>query len=73
MFPHEGFPKDKNAFFIPCHVILLGNGIHLFQNLVVDELAKACAADGSYEFAFIFTHPKLKGAVQGIGQPIAIK
>lgn len=73
VFPHEGFPKDKDAFFIPCHVILLGNGIHLFQNLVVDELAEACAADGKYEFAFIFTHPKLKGTVQGIGQPIAIK
>jgi kynurenine formamidase len=72
-FPHKGFPKEKDAFFIPCHVILLGNGIHLFQNLVTEELAKACAEDGKYEFLFCFTHPKLKGTVQGIGQPIAIK
>jgi len=72
-FPHKGFPKEKGSFFIPCHVILLGNGIHLFQNLVTEELAKACAEDGNYEFLFCFTHPKLKGTVQGIGQPIAIK
>jgi kynurenine formamidase len=71
-FPHKGFPKE-GSFFIPCHVILLGNGIHLFQNLVTEELAQACAADGKYEFFFCFTHPKLKGTVQGIGQPIAIK
>ena len=73
VFPHEGFPQKKDAFFIPCHVILLGNGIHLFQNLVTEELAKACARDKKYEFFFCFTHPKLKGTVQGIGQPIAIK
>jgi kynurenine formamidase len=73
VFPHEGFPKKKDAFFIPCHVILLGNGIHLFQCLVTEELAKACAADKKYDFFFSFTHPKLKGTVQGIGQPIAIK
>ncbi len=70
-FPHDNFPGT--GFFIPCHVILLGNGIHLFQNLVTEELAKACAEDGNYEFFFCFTHPKLKGTVQGIGQPIAIK
>ncbi len=73
-FPHPGFPKDLyNSGFVPCHVILLGNGIHLFQNLQVAELAKACAEDGKYEFFFCFTHPKIRGTVQGIGQPIAIK
>ena len=71
VFPHENFPGT--GFFIPVHVILLGNGIHLFQCLVTEELAKACAEDGKYEFFFSFTHPKLKGTVQGIGQPIAIK
>ena len=72
VFPHEGFPKE-GSFFIPCHVILLGNGIHLFQCLVTEGLAEACAADKKYDFFFSFTHPKLKGTVQGIGQPIAIK
>jgi len=57
---------------IPSHVILLGNGIHLFQNLVLAELAKRTAELQRYEFFFSFTHPKLKGTVQGIGQPIAI-
>jgi kynurenine formamidase len=72
-FTTEVMPMaDKDTFF-PCHTILLGNGIHLFQNLVTEELAKACAKDGKNEFLFIFTHPKLKGTVQGIGQPIAVK
>ena len=73
-FPHTGFPQDLyNSGFVPCHVILLGNGIHLFQNVRSGELAKACAEDGNYEFFFSFTHPKIRGTVQGIGQPIAIK
>lgn len=66
VFSPEGFPRDKDTFFIPCHVILLGNAIHFFQNPVMDELAKACEEDGTYEFGFIFTHPKLKGTVQAL-------
>ncbi len=73
-FPHKGFPRDLyGAGFVPCHVILLGNGIYQFQNLRVAELAEACKSDGKYEFLFSFTHPKIRGTVQGIGQPIAIK
>jgi kynurenine formamidase len=73
-FPHPGFPKDLyNSGFVPCHCILLGNGIHLFQNVRTEELAKACAQDGKYEFFFAFTHPKIRGTVQGIGQPVAVK
>ena len=73
-FPHPGFPKDLvNSGFVPGHVILLGNGIYQFQNLRTAELAEACAQDGKYEFFFCFTHPKIKGTVQGIGQPISIK
>ena len=53
----------------PCHQELITKGgIYLFQDLVLDKLA----ADGVYEFAFIFTHPKITGTTQGIGQPIAI-
>lgn len=74
VYPHKGFPKDLyGAGFIPCHVILLGNGIYQFQNLKLADLAKACKADGKYDFFFNFTHPKIRGTVQGIGQPIAIK
>ena len=61
-----------DGFVIPCHVLLLTNGVYLFQNLVLEELAEKSAREGSYEFFFSFTHPKLKGTVQGIGQPIAI-
>ncbi|MBU4563927.1 MAG: cyclase family protein [Desulfarculus sp.] len=74
VYPHKGFPKDLyGAGFVPCHVILLGNGIYQFQNLKLADLAKACKADGKYDFFFNFTHPKIRGTVQGIGQPIAIK
>ncbi len=74
VFPHQGFPKDiYGAGFVPCHVILLGNGIYQFQNLRLAELAEACKKDGKYAFFFNFTHPKIRGTVQGIGQPIAIK
>lgn len=59
-------------FVIPSHVILLTNGVYLFQNLRLEELAQKCAKEGRYQFFFSFTHPKLKGTVQGIGQPIAI-
>lgn len=72
-FTTEVMPMLDPDTFFPCHTILLGNGIYLFQNLVTAELAKVCAEDGNYEFLFIFTHPRLKGTVQGIGQPIAIK
>lgn len=72
--PHKGFPQDLyGAGFVPCHVILLGNGIYQFQNLRLAELAAACKKDGKYEFFFNFTHPKIRGTVQGIGQPVAIK
>lgn len=60
-------------YYFPGHVILLGNGVYQFQNLVTADLAKACAEDNKYEFLFVFTHPKYKGTVQGNGQPIAIK
>ena len=53
----------------PCHQELITKGgIYLFQDLILDKLA----ADGVYEFAFIFTHPKITGTTQEIGQPIAI-
>ena len=73
-FPHKDFPaKLYEAAFLPGHVALLGNGIYQFQNLRVAELADACKNDNSYEFLFSFTHPKIRGTVQGIGQPMAIK
>ncbi|MBW1786030.1 MAG: cyclase family protein [Deltaproteobacteria bacterium] len=62
--------NDDAALAFPVHQELLAkSGIHLFQNLVLDKLA----ADKVYESAFVFTHPKIKGTTQGIGQPIAIK
>jgi hypothetical protein len=61
-----------DGFVIPVHVVLLTSGVYLFQNLILAELAAQCAAERRYEVFFSFTHPKLQGTVQGIGQPIAI-
>ena len=43
-------------------------GFTWYQDLVLGELAK----DRVYEFMFVFTHPKIAGSTQGIGNPIAI-
>lgn len=59
---------DKNqAWPVHCEAIAK-RGFSWYQNLVLGELAK----DRVYEFMFVFTHPKIKGNTQGIGNPIAI-
>jgi kynurenine formamidase len=65
----EVVPMEDPETLYPVHQELLAkNGIYLMQNLVTEKLAQ----DKVYEFFFVFTHPKIKGTVQGIGQPIAI-
>jgi kynurenine formamidase len=61
--------EDKNKV-IECHQWLLArNGIYLFENLDLRELAD----DKVYEFAFLFAPLKIKGATGSPGNPIAIK
>jgi kynurenine formamidase len=61
-------PDPKLAF--PVHQLLLAkNGIYIFENLITEELAR----DRVYEFAFIFTPLRLKGATGSPGNPIAIR
>ncbi len=43
-------------------------GFTWYQDLVLEELA----ADKIYEFMFVFSHPRIAGSTQGIGNPIAI-
>jgi len=42
---------------------------YILENFELAELAK----DKVYEFCLILTHPKMRGMVQAILQPIAIK
>ncbi|MFV1852957.1 MAG: cyclase family protein [Porticoccaceae bacterium] len=63
--PHE----DPTAFF-PVHVKLLAeNGVYILENIVTKDLA----ADRAHEFLFVLGQAKLKGAVQMIINPVAIR
>jgi kynurenine formamidase len=54
----------------PVHQLLLTrNGIYLHENLLTEWLAH----DGTYEFAYVFTPLRLKGATGSPGSPIAIR
>ena len=61
---YEVVKKRTNQLF-PCHQVLIKeNGIHLVENLKLDELARSRAR----EFLFILSPLKLKG---GAGSPVA--
>ncbi|WP_417803809.1 cyclase family protein [Thalassospira lucentensis] len=63
--PHE----DPDAFF-PVHVKLLAeNGVYILENIVTRDLA----ADRAHEFLFVLGQAKLKGAVQMIINPVAVR
>ena len=58
-WPVEVAPNPDKAVSLPVHNIALTvNGVHLLENLVLEDLAKARA----YEFAFIMQPLKLQGA-----------
>jgi len=60
--------EDKDRPF-ECHQWLITmNGIHIHENLDIEELAAARA----YEFAYIFSPLRLKGATGSPGNPIAV-
>jgi kynurenine formamidase len=62
-------PEDPERPF-PCHQWLLTrNGIYQLENLDLAELAK----DKVYEFAFVFSPLRLKGATGSPGNPIAVR
>lgn len=62
------FPEGTGVFEI--HQIMLAkNGIYLLENMNTRELI----ADGVSEFMFVLGQPKLRGAVQMIINPVAIR
>src|SRR5437867_1829757 len=69
-FPVEVSPNPDSQISAPVHQIMLViNGIHLLENLKLDELA----AKRVHEFAFVMQPLKLKGATGSTVAPIAIR
>jgi len=69
-WPVEVVPGENPNRAFEVHQILLNqNGIYLLENLDLKELA----ADKAYEFAFIFSPLRLKGATGSPGNPIAVR
>jgi kynurenine formamidase len=68
--PVEVNPNPDPQLSLPIHQIMLAvNGIHLLENLKLDELA----AKRVYEFAFIIEPLKIQGATGSTVAPIAIR
>ena len=68
--PVEVSPNPDPQVSLPTHQIMLViNGIHLLENLKLDELA----AKGVYEFAFIVEPLKIQGGTGSTVAPIAIR
>jgi kynurenine formamidase len=67
---NEAIPSPDKRMVVPAHQMLITkNGIYSLENLDLEQLA----ADKAYEFAFIFTPLKLKGAAGAPGNPIAVR
>jgi kynurenine formamidase len=66
----EVAPNPDPNLSAPVHQELITkNGIFNLENLTLDERA----ADGAYEFLFVFTPVRYKGATGSPGRPLAIR
>lgn len=66
----EVVPNPDPDLAFPVHqLFIVKNGIYNIENIITEELAK----EKVYEFAFIYTPLRLKGATGSPGNPIAIK
>jgi kynurenine formamidase len=68
--PVEVSPNPDRELSLPVHqIMLVVNGIHLLENVKLDELA----AKRVYEFALIVEPLKIQGATGSTVAPIAIR
>ncbi len=66
----EVSPNPDPNLSLPVHqIFLVVNGIHLLENLNLEQLA----AKGAYEFAFILQPLKMQGATGSTVAPVAIR
>jgi len=69
-WPVEVAPNPDPQISLPVHQIaLVVNGVHLLENLRLEELASKQA----YEFAFIIQPLKMQGATGSTVAPIAVR
>jgi len=69
-WPVEVAPNPDPQISLPVHQIaLVVNGVHLLENLKLDELV----GKDVHEFAFIMTPLKIKGATGSAVSPIAVR
>jgi kynurenine formamidase len=69
-WPVEIAPNPDKALSLPVHNLALTvNGVHLLENLVLEDLAKARV----YEFAFVMQPLKLQGATGSTVAPTALR
>jgi kynurenine formamidase len=69
-FPVEVFPNPDPALSAPVHQIaLVVNGVHLLENLKLDD----AAAKSAYEFAFIMQPLKIQGGTGSTVSPVAVR
>ena len=67
-------PNETKDCFQPLHMISLRNtGLLLGEIFALDDLADACAEDGSYSFLFVAPPLPITGAVGSPINPLAIK
>jgi kynurenine formamidase len=68
--PVEVSPNPNKSISLPVHQIaLVVNGVHLLENLKLDELA----AKGVHQFAFIMQPLKLQGSTGSTVAPVAVR
>ena len=69
-FPVEVFPNPDPALSAPVHQItLVVNGVHLLENLKLDE----AVTKNAYEFAFIMQPLKIMGGTGSTVSPVAVR
>jgi hypothetical protein len=66
----EVSPNPDPSLAVPVHQeLIMKNGIFNIENLTLEELAR----DAAYEFLFVFTPVRFKGATGSPGRPLAIR
>lgn len=66
----EVLPNPDPSLVFPVHQeLIMKNGIFNIENLALDELAR----DSAWEFLFVFTPVRFKGATGSPGRPLAIR
>ena len=69
-FAVEVFPNPDTRIYVPVHQLAITtNGIHLLENMKLDELA----AKRVYEFAFIVQPLKIEGGTGSTVAPVAVR